>query len=112
MNAKGQGGWTPLHNAAGRGNAEAAEALIASGADVSARNRDGGTPLHAAAFRGHAEVAELLIAKGAHVNARTNKGKTALTLAGEIGSGRMDVKTLDALKARIREVLLKHGATE
>ena len=74
----GGDGATPLHHAAGRGQKEIAELLIAEGADVNAKSHGGGTPLHSAAAKEHENIAELLIAKGADVNAKDNKGRTPL----------------------------------
>ena len=45
MNAKDEDGYTPLHSAAGFGQKEVAELLIAKGADVNAKLDDGRTPL-------------------------------------------------------------------
>ena len=44
----GQDGWTPLHLAVATGSAPVVEALVAAGADLSARTEDGRTPLHVA----------------------------------------------------------------
>ena len=74
-------GRTPLHYAARSGGAEAAQALLASGADVSSRDAAGWTPLHVAAAAGQKEVAELLISKAAEVDARDVRGHTPLHLA-------------------------------
>ncbi|SVE01222.1 uncharacterized protein METZ01_LOCUS454076, partial [marine metagenome] len=79
VNAKDEGGVTPLLVAAAGGHMEIVELLITKGADVNAKAY-GGTPLHLAAIRGHKEVAELLIAKGADVNAKVASGaKQGLT---------------------------------
>ena len=61
-NARDESGQTPLHRAAGSGNAEAIEALAAAGANLEARNESGQTPLHKAAERGTVEVVETLLA--------------------------------------------------
>ena len=45
VNAKSEGGWTPLHGMAFTGQNEIAELLIANGADVNANNNDSKTPL-------------------------------------------------------------------
>ena len=81
-NAKDENGATALHHAAGNGHKEAAELLIAKGADMAAKdNRSGSTPLHWAAYRGREKVVEVLIAKGAEVNAKAENGNTPLDLA-------------------------------
>ena len=55
-----QKGLTPLHFAAGQGQAAAAELLLKRGADGSALDDDGRTALHWASM-GHAAAAGLLI---------------------------------------------------
>ena len=47
-NAKGDGGWAPLHIAAVDQNAVVVQALVAAGADPNARTDYGWTPLHCA----------------------------------------------------------------
>jgi len=74
-------GATPLHLAAHEGHKEAAELLLACGAEVNATDNDGATPLHLAAYKGHKDVAELLLANGAGINARDSNGQTPLHLA-------------------------------
>jgi cytohesin len=64
VSAQGDKGWSPLHMAAVGGSREAAELLLAKGADANATDSDGMTPLHVA----NKAVAELLIAKKANVN--------------------------------------------
>jgi len=56
--------------------------LLASGADINARNKDGDTPLLLAAEYcvGDTNMAGFLIAYGADVNARDKRGYTALTI--------------------------------
>ena len=56
-------GYTALHAAAFHGNASAARALLAHGADVRAReDKYWGTPAGWAAYAAHADVAELILA--------------------------------------------------
>ena len=55
MNAKNDGGWTPLHFSASEGNLEVSRALIEAGADVNAKTDKGRTPL-LERFKGNLEV--------------------------------------------------------
>ena len=94
VNVKGDGGRTPLHEAAFNRHKEVVELLIDKDADVNAMDElEGLTPLHFAAVFGQKEIAELLIAKGADVNAMDDTGRTPLDYA--------DGETAD--------LLLKHG---
>ena len=76
--AKAFEGMTPLHQAARANRAAAAELLLATGADVNAKNDYGLTPLHYADAGG---LAELLLGSKADVNATTYNGETSLHLA-------------------------------
>ena len=78
VNAKDDGGWSPLHSASTLGHKKIAELLIDKGADVNAQSDGGSTPLHAAPQGGHKGIAELLIAEGADVNAKDDGGRTPL----------------------------------
>lgn len=80
-------GWTPLHLAAFFGRRDAAERLLAAGADLDARSRNAlrNTPLHAAVAGGHVEVSLRLIEAGADVNAADAGGHTPFHLAAEGG---------------------------
>lgn len=57
--------FTPLHEAAMRGERARVQALLADGLEVDARDAYGITPLHLAVSKGHRDVAELLLSKGA-----------------------------------------------
>ena len=58
-------GWTPLHQAAYRNDAEMATLLIDSGANVSMEaHGDGGTPLAVALFWGNREAADVIAREG------------------------------------------------
>lgn len=122
-----------LIKAAKKGDTQAAEELIAKGADMNAKDNDGHTVLMGAAVRGNTKIAELLIANGADVNARNNSDDTALMLAalnGHTETAEMLINKgadLDARNNRsdtaltwaalqgytkTAEMLKKHGATE
>jgi ankyrin repeat protein len=76
----------PLHSAVSRRQTMIAEALLAHGANVNARQQAGVTPLHQAAHNGHAELVKLLLAHGADVHARMDDGQTPLSMALETGN--------------------------
>lgn len=73
VDARDEHGSTPLHRAASRGNADAARALIAAGADVNAADFfDAQTPLHRLAAHDRAdELVEALVDAGANTSAHT-----------------------------------------
>ncbi len=74
VNAKIEGGGTPLHIATHLGHKEIAELLIAKGADVNAKIEDGKTPLDLAIHLKRTETADLL---------RKHGGKTGEELEAE-----------------------------
>ena len=86
-NSKDESGYTPLILAAGMGNKDLCEVLIASGANLEAKGEHG-TALHEAAIGNHKDIVELLISKGANVNAKDNSGNTPLYYASTFGRGR------------------------
>ena len=83
---------------AGFGRRDVVEHLIATGANVHARDDGGLIPLHNACSFGHAEVVQLLLSAGADPNARDNWSYTPLHEAAI--KGKIDVCI----------VLLQHGA--
>ena len=64
VNAKIEGGGTPLHIATHLGHKEIAELLITKGADVNAKDEDGETPLDATYVFNKTETADLLRKRG------------------------------------------------
>ena len=89
---------TPLIAAAGAGQYEASQLLLARGADVNKRMERGQTALMFASYYGHTEVVRLLLASGADVNADFI-GDTALSWAKQKGH------------AEIVDLLVAAGAT-
>ena len=78
-------GFTPLHLAAFFGQQQAAEALLAAGADVNAvaANAMRVQPLHSAAAGRHTALCALLLAHGAAIDARQHGGFTPLHAAAQ-----------------------------
>ena len=64
VNAKDDGGWAALHEAAARGDLESAHLLIESGATVDLRDGYGRTPLHIASEMGLVEIVKFLLGVG------------------------------------------------
>lgn len=89
---------TPLVAAAGEGHYEAAQLLLARGADVNRRMKRGQSALMFASYYGHTEMVRMLLTKGADVNADF-EGDTALGWARQKGH------------AEIADLLIKSGAT-
>lgn len=89
---------TPLIAAAEAGQYEAAQLLLARGADVNKRMTRGQTALMFASYHGHTELVRLLLGNGADVNADF-EGDTALNWAKQKGH------------AEIVNLLIATGAT-
>ena len=98
VNARTQGGESPLHHAAQQGYVESAELLIANGADVKSQDDYGWVPLHWAAARGSVEMVRSLLEAGADPNASSQPGGTPLHCAAWKGY------------VSVAEILLSYGA--
>ena len=99
VNSPEADGTTALHRAVQHNDLEAADRLIAAGANVEAANRYGVTPLTVAGFNGNAAMIERLLKAGADPNTVVSEGETALMSVAGTGN-------VAALK-----VLIAHGAS-
>ena len=72
LDAKMQGGYTPLHLAAIYDHKEIAEILIAEGADVNAKDEDGETPLDATSVFNKTETADIIRKHGGKTGEELN----------------------------------------
>ncbi len=70
-----------LHLAAHKGDIEAVNRLIQSGADLEARDGSGRTPLLVAGFASHDPIVKLLAEAGAEMNAKENRAYDIITIA-------------------------------
>ena len=81
VNAKDDGGRTPLFGATWEGPKDIVEFLVDSGAIINVKDKYGVTPLHIAAEGGKTEIIELLIERGADIEAEDRDGSTPLKRA-------------------------------
>jgi ankyrin repeat protein len=111
VNARDNGGATPLLWAAKNGHKDVVQLLLASKADVNAKERKfANTALHFAAEGGHREVAKLLLASKADVNEGNKVNATPLHFAALKGNEDV-VKLLLAAGADINAAEIKYGQT-
>ncbi len=92
VNAKDQGGSTPLHHAAGFGSLATMKLLLDSGADVNAKNRRASIPLDWA-IPDEAKV-RMLLDHGAAINTQQVDGRTPLYDAASVAAGNSILKIL------------------
>ena len=85
-----------LHELVERGDMDAVEMALASGADPNAFDSDHYTPLQLAAGFGNVELVERLLASGADTDSRDENGETALHLAAHVGHAAVCTILLDA----------------
>ncbi len=91
-------GTSALHMAAHTGQARAAAALVAAGADMNAADAAGWTPLAMAVAEKHLDMCALLLDAGAAIETKNNVGETPLLIA------------CRANQPKIVELLLAKGA--
>jgi len=75
----------PLHEAIRSGTLEEIENLVATGADINAKDKLNRTPLHIAAWKGDSKVVQLLIRSNANLKECAIDGFTALHFAAQSG---------------------------
>eukprot|EP00808_Paulinella_micropora_P011049 g71531.t1 len=72
---------TALILAGFKGHTATAQALLAAGAYIEAKDKNGDTALILAGLNGHTATAQALLAAGAYIEAKDKWGRTALDLA-------------------------------
>ncbi len=117
-----EGGFTPLHVAAGAGNLASARLLLSKGANPNAANTFAGkvkfgdiqlkgmTPLMLASTLGTPEMVNTLVDGGANVNAQDVRGMTPLMYA--LSTENQNVPTAKALIARGAKLEIKSTTGE
>jgi ankyrin len=86
MNSVRVHGKAPLHFAAMKGEAAAAELLLESGAIIDQGDERGQTPAHLAAYYGRSDLLSMLAAKGASLTARSKDGWSMVHFAAAGGN--------------------------
>ena len=78
VNARDEGGWTPLIHASENGHFQVVDLLIQAGGEVDSQDEEGRTPLLRASYYGHVEVITALLAAGADKTIKAGyTGRTA-----------------------------------
>ncbi len=109
VNEKNKQGWTPLHFAAVRGQAECARVLIETDAEMNPLTGTEKTPLHFAAERNFLELVKLLVENGADIGARDDEGWSPLHYAAE--KDRVEVAAYLLEKGAKVDLRSKRGGT-
>lgn len=78
LNARDDGGWTPIVWGADIGNAKIVSALLNCGADVTICDDENNSALHWATLSGNAETVTVLLQAGSNLTAQNINGDTAL----------------------------------
>lgn len=104
INARANGGETPLHYAArqpfdpSQDRIGAAQVLLRSGANINEKDYIGRTPLFQSSMVGNIEMTEFLLREGANSNSVTSSGESSLHTAAAMGH------------SDIARLLIKYGA--
>jgi len=109
VNAKDEGGLTPLMEAAQAGELKELKALIQKGADVNVIDQYGWTALNYAVAKPDAAKVKLLLDSGSEVNTKDRRGMTPLMWASL--SGKSEVVKLLLTKGAEINTTDKNGAT-
>eukprot|EP00658_Telonema_sp_P-2_P066088 TRINITY_DN55197_c0_g1_i2.p1 TRINITY_DN55197_c0_g1~~TRINITY_DN55197_c0_g1_i2.p1 ORF type:complete len:191 (+),score=37.91 TRINITY_DN55197_c0_g1_i2:342-914(+) len=108
MNAKDDGGRTPLHNAVFGGQANIAAILLKNGADPEVTTEDGRTAMLCCAHSASAETAQVLLEAKANINALDKSGLSTLDLCIRSGSNTDSLeKLLKTNGCEVHSVLAK-----
>lgn len=86
ITAKGNDGFTPLHNAARTGQKDLVALLIEHGCELNPRDSRRRTPLHWAAYGDHVKVIQILLGKGADPLAVSEHRRNPLHMAASRGN--------------------------
>ena len=81
IEARDEGGNTPLHIAATKGCVSTTEVLLGKGANHNLRNKCGDTALMSATMNGHESVVRVLLRRGADIETRDKDQNTLLMIA-------------------------------
>jgi ankyrin repeat protein len=103
LNAKDDGGRTPLHWAARGSSLEVLAYLVEKGADPNVKDNLGSAPLHSVASAGNTEGVKLLLSTGADVDCKTADQRTSLhltALGGHVPTVRLLVEKKADLESR------------
>jgi hypothetical protein len=104
VDARDDGGNTPLHLASERGDVNMVETLLKCDADPNSKNSRGDTPMHSAVRWDHAPVVRALSKWGADERIANDDGKTPLDVAREQNGSETVLRAVSSKRCcRVRE---------